>query len=363
NSLVKEVSQSLDSYEITKPVRLIQNFVIEELSNWYVRTNRRRFWAKEDDPSKMRAYLTLYQVLEGTCRLTAPVSPFISELIWRELHGDDGGQNGGPLSVHMTDYPKADSSKIDKTLEEEMGLARRIVSLGWAARQRKSLKVRQPLSRLVFAMPHGMTENQLVPYTDIIQNELNIKAVETADSLDEYVSYSAKLNFRAAGPKLGKHAKAASAMVAQLESATVLKFVQTRSLELDLGPAGTLTLSPTEVEVIRNEEDGWAVESDGSLTVALATSLTDDLRDEGFAREIVNKVQNMRKASGLEVTDRIQILLASSKRLNTAAQKHREFISRETLAKNLEIMTTDTVENSTEWNINGEKAAIAVVKV
>ncbi|HUV29584.1 MAG TPA: isoleucine--tRNA ligase [Acidobacteriota bacterium] len=363
HSLVKEVAACLDRYEITRPVRLIQHFVIEDLSNWYVRNNRRRFWAKADDPSKMRAYLTLYRVLEGVCRLSAPVSPFISELIWKELHGEDRARFGAPLSVHMAAYPKADESCINAELEETMGLAAKVVSLGRAARSRKNLKVRQPLSRLIVGIPSDKSTARLEDCLDIIRDQLNIKAVETTSGLDQYVSYSARLNFRIAGPRLSQDAKEVGRMVEALNSSDVQRFVQARELKLQLDGGRTVMLKPDEVEVNRNEREGYAVESDGHVTVALATELSEDLVDEGFAREIVNKIQNMRKTSGFEVTDRIRVRVNSTRRLNTAASRYDEFIRRETLAQEMEVTEKDELDGGTEWNVNGEKAVISVEKV
>ncbi|GAI53778.1 unnamed protein product, partial [marine sediment metagenome] len=177
HTLVREVTGYFDNYEITHSVRSIQSFVIDELSNWYVRTNRRRFWAKADDPSKMRAYLTLYRILVGVCRLTAPVTPFVSELIFKELMGENRAKYGLPLSVHMTDYPQPDETQIDTELEESMELTQKVVSLGRAARSRKNLKVRQPLSRILIALPKQADQQLMEEYTDIIKEELNIKEV------------------------------------------------------------------------------------------------------------------------------------------------------------------------------------------
>jgi isoleucyl-tRNA synthetase len=362
-SLIGEVTESFDRYEVTRPVRQMQHFVIEELSNWYVRNNRRRFWAEGDDPSKMRAFLTLYRVLEGVCRLSAPVSPFLSEMIWKELHGEDRVQFGEPLSVHMTMYPGKDASQIDADLEVAMGMAEKVVSLGRAARARKNLKVRQPLSRIIISLPSKSQRDKLEPYFDIVRDELNIKQVELADGMDQYVLYSAKLNFRTSGPRLGQNVKRAARIVSELDSAGVQKFSQTKSLDIELDGAGSVTLTPEEIDIQRNEQEGYAVESDGGVTVALATELTPQLLDEGFAREMVNKIQNMRKTSGLDVTDRIRVLVSSSDRLKTAASNYDDFICRETLAQQLEFTEPEHVPNGTQWDINGEKAAISVIKV
>lgn len=361
NTLVKEVTASLNKYEITRPVRAIQHFVIEELSNWYVRNNRRRFWAKGDDPSKMRAYLTLYRILEGVSRLSAPVAPFTSELIWRELAGEKREKFGLPVSVHMAAFPHPDEAAIDRALEETMGLVERIVSLGRAARSRKNLKVRQPLSRLVVGLPKQVSFEQLSEYAGIIKDELNIKEIAAADDLDRYVSYAAKLNFKTAGPKLGAHVKKAAERVTRLSPEEVKNFAATKRMEF-VEDGERLILTDNEVEVIRTEEEGYAVEADNGVTIALVTELTEALVKEGFAREIVNKVQNMRKSSGFEVTDRIRVTVGSSEQLTSAGREYEEFIRRETLADAIEFQESTEIRNATEWTINGVKSAIAVVK-
>jgi isoleucyl-tRNA synthetase len=362
HSLVKQVSKNFDNYEITRPVRAIQSFVIDELSNWYVRNNRRRFWAKADDPSKMRAYLTLYRILAGLCRLTAPVTPFMSELIWQQLMGENRSQHGLPLSVHMTDYPTPVESFIDSKLEETMGLVETIVSLGRAARSRKNLKVRQPLSRLIIGLPEYIDAGRLSGYFNIIKEELNIKQVDVSTEVNQYVSYSAKLNFKLAGPRLGADAPEVAAHIGSLDSDTIKQFEQTQKIAFTLN-GRQINLTDEEVEVVKSEKEWFAVESEGPITVAVATELTDDLIDEGFAREIVNKIQNMRKSSGFEVTDYITVSVSSSERLKSAAVKYDAFIRRETLAKRIEFTDRVPIDGGREWNINGEKAAITVAKV
>jgi len=360
NSLVKKVTAEMDKYEILRPVRLLQHFVIEELSNWYVRNNRRRFWAKADDPSKMRAYLTLYQILEGVCRLSAPVAPFISELLWRELTSVDLKLNQQPLSVHLTLFPKPDDAQIDLKLEQTMGLVEKIVSLGRAARSRKNIKIRQPLAQLLVQLPGG---NALLNEdVSIVKNELNIKEVKASGDLDQYVSYSAKLNFKAAGPKLGADVKQAAVLLEQVAENQIKKFVSDGTLKLDLG-ARDITLDSNDVLVLKDEKAGYAVESEAGVTIALTTALTEELIDEGFAREMVNKIQNMRKSSGFEVTDHISIQVHSTDRLKQAATRHVDFIRKETLAQKLEFVDNDKLTGATEWDINGEKTEIALAKV
>jgi isoleucyl-tRNA synthetase len=362
NSTAKIASEALDAYDLTRAIRAVQEFVIEDLSNWYVRNNRRRFWAEGDDPSKMRAYACLHRMLEGVLRLAAPFSPMISEAIWHELTGPNREQHGLLPSLHLTPYPEVNENAVDSVLEVTMGAARKIVSLGRAARARHNLKVRQPLSRILIALGGTARSDRLEEYLDIIRDELNIKRVEFADSLADRVSYSAKLNFKAAGPKLSGKVKQVAPLVQQLDSAGAKAFADSGSLSLSVdGEAVALDLD--DVEIIRHEKEGFAVESDGPLTVALITALDDELLDEGFARETVNKIQNMRKTSGLEVTDRIAVLMKPTDRLKIALEAHQEFICRETLAERLDFSDSVNGDDARTWNINGEEAVISVAKI
>ena len=262
----------------------------------------------------------------------------------------------------MTRFPKADEKQIDSALEDVMDSVREVVSLGRAARSRKNLKVRQPLSKLLVSLKREKDFGALKEYLEIVEDELNVKEVVPAPNLDQYVRYSAKLNFKVAGPKLGSHVKAAQAFVGALTNDQVKLFAESGKLSFEADGA-SVALGPEEVEVQKIEKEGYAVESDGGITIALATALTQELIDEGFARELVNKIQNMRKSSGFEVTDHIAIRMTGSGPLKAATGKHEEFIRRETLARKIEFIDNGPLNDGTEWNINGEKAAIAVQKL
>ena len=264
----------------------------------------------------------------------------------------------------MTTFPIPDDSAIDKDLEEVMGIAEKVVSLGRAARARRNLKVRQPLATLILSLPDGFDSSRIEPYKDIMQDELNIKEIQTTDSLESYVTFSAKLNFKNAGPKLGVQVKDIAQEVTTVPSRTVREFVRTGSLNIKLGNYDPVELTAEDVDVIRNEKEGYAVESDGQVTVAIRTDLSEELLDEGFAREVVNKIQNMRKTSGLEVTDRIRVTISSSERLEVATTRYRTFIQDETLAQEFDFRREKICgNNATQWSINGEPATIEVVKI
>ncbi|MEW5925186.1 MAG: isoleucine--tRNA ligase [Candidatus Zixiibacteriota bacterium] len=361
NTLVKNVTDRLDNYDITPPTRQINDFVIDDLSNWYIRLNRRRFWAPENDPSKMRAYLTLYEVLCGIVKLIAPVTPFVSEFLWRELSAPNNGERH--ISVHMEEYPGFDAGLINTDLEESMALAQKIVSIGRAARNRVNLKVRQPLSGILVNIPGIDKFDKIGSEFQIIKDELNIKEIEKLLDISKVVSYKAKLNFAKAGPRLGSMVKQIAAKVVGYSSEVLEEFIKTGTLTVNVDGAD-YQLTREEVEIEKLEKAGFAVESGDGITVALKTEIDDILRDEGFAREIVNKIQNMRKSSGFEVTDRIKILVRTEEPLATAVRRHDAFICNETLADEIALVDSIAPENGGKnWNINGIKADIVVIRI
>ena len=361
NTLVKKVTKLLDNYDLTPASRLINDFVIDDLSNWYIRLNRRRFWAPGDDPSKMRAYLTLYDILCGIVKLIAPMAPFISEFLWKELTTANNGDKH--LSVHMEDFPVCDETTIDSELEESMSLAQKIVSIGRAARSRANIKVRQPLSGIIVNIPGIGQFAKAGAEFDIIKDELNIKALDELDDISDVVSYKGKLNFAKAGPRLGAAVKKVAVLVAQLPSSELETFLKTGKLEL-ASDGTTYNLGVEDVEIQKLEKDGFAVESGDGITVALRIEIDDILRDEGFAREMINKIQNMRKSSGFDVTDRINVMVKTDEPLLSAVKKHDDFICKETLADKIELVDEIVGENDGKnWNINGIKADIAVSKI
>jgi isoleucyl-tRNA synthetase len=360
NTLVKKVGERLENYDLTPAARMISDFVINDLSNWYIRLNRRRFWAGGDDPSKMRAFLTLYRTLTGLCKLIAPYTPFISEYLWRELTAPDN--NSDKASVHMETYPVSDENAIDSELEESMSLAQGIVSLGRAARSRKNLKVRQPLSGILVNIPGINQFEKIGPETQTIMDELNIKSIKELKDVSSVAGYKAKLNFAKAGPRLGAAVKAIATRIASLSDDEIKAFLKDNEIKLSINDSDYV-LSEREIEVEKLEKDGFAVESGGGITVALLTEIDDTLRNEGFAREMVNKVQNMRKSSDFEVTDRIKVWVSTDEPLTAAIEKYKDFICKETLADDIEMVSSMPEGNEAKnWNINGVKADIAVIK-
>jgi isoleucyl-tRNA synthetase len=360
NSLVKKVTEKLDNYDLTPPARMITEFVIDDLSNWYIRLNRRRFWGPGNDSSKMRSFSTLYRMLVGTAKLIAPYAPFTSEYLWHELTAPNNGKNFP--SIHMSDYPDFDEKAIDLALEESMSLTQKIVSLGRAARSRKNLKVRQPLPGISVNISGIGQFDKLAGELPIIMEELNIKTVAELKDVSQVVTFKAKLNFAKAGPKLGSLVKDVAAKLINLTQDDLRNFVSTGEIEIPIADS-MIKLSAEELEVQKIEKEGVAVESDGGITVSLNTTIDDGLRDEGFAREMINKIQNMRKSAGFEVTDRINILVSTIDPLQSAVQRYGEFICHETLADKIELIEKMPPDKGgTNWNINGIKADIAVIR-
>ncbi|MCK5126080.1 MAG: isoleucine--tRNA ligase [candidate division Zixibacteria bacterium] len=367
NTVAKQVTEAFDNYNVTRATRLIQEFVIDDLSNWYIRLNRSRFYGSGDDPDKFTVYSLLYDILKGVCGLMAPVAPFFSDYIYSQLAGVK--TESDTESVHLTNYPVGDDSVIDETLENEMAFVKKVVSLALAARKRKNLKVRQPLPRIIVSADNGVTPSENV--SEIILQELNIKNLEFAKDASRYISFSAKPNFAKLGPKFGKGVKQAASIITSLASEEVEKFSQTEKIKIDFD-GNIVELTTEEIEIIRSEQDGFAVEADGPFTVVLDTTLSDELIKEGFARELVNKIQNKRKSSDFEVTDRIIIKMFADNPVADAVNTFGEYISSETLAEPFTPQTLDgngeaetlladgTVE---ELKVNGEKTLIGIERV
>ena len=360
NSIVKDVNETLDGYNLTRAARLVSDFVIDDLSNWYIRLNRSRFYGSGDDPDKMLVYSLLYDILVGTCGLMAPLAPFFSDYVYRQLLGSNKGAR--PDSIHLTSFPTADPAVIDTQLEEQMDFVKKAVSLALAARKRKNLKVRQPLSRIVV---HDQNKINLPDDArDVILKELNIKRIDFVDSADDYVTYSAKPDFAKLGPKFGKAVGEIVKKVQALSVDEIKRFVIDERLTVDVD-GRRIDLTAEDVAVVRHEKDGYGVESEAGITVALDISLSPDLIDEGFARELVNKIQNLRKSSGFEVTDRITIKLFADEPLAGAVNRFGKYICEETLAESLERHTLSQSDggDAVEMTINGERAAIAVARL
>jgi len=341
----------MDGYDVTKAARAVSDFTIDQLSNWYVRRNRRRFWKSQPGPDKLAAYQTLYECLLTIVKLSAPFAPFISEELFRRLSPEP--------SVHLAMIPSVDESLIDKNLEMRMDRAQRVSSLVRAIRNKANIKVRQPLKRLILPVTSENDRAAVEKMEDVILDEVNVKKIEYVNDDSEIVHKSAKPNFKALGPKYGKSVQPIATAIKNLTTAEIRELEHKGEVAMNVG-GNNVVLQKEDVEIRHEDIKGWLVESDNGLTVALDTELTDELVQEGFAREFVNRVQNMRKDAGFDVTDRIRIYAETSGTLREALVAQRSYITAETLA----VEVLDTLPGSEKTresvDINGESCIIAV---
>ncbi len=325
--LVEAVTEQLDAYDIQKAIEPIVKF-IDLLNNWYIRRSRRRFWKSENDGDKMQAYGTLWSALITLVKVASPFIPFVSEEIYRNLKTE-----GMSDSVHLCDYPVADKDVRDLVLEKKMDLTQQAVSMGRALRSMHNLKTRQPLKALHLVTRDLEEKKILKEMADIIEEELNVKSVIFRDNEEDLVEYSVKANFRVLGKQLGKDMKAAAAKIAELSSSEILSLMEGNTLTVDFEGAehNSIEITQESVVVNRSEKENLKVLNEGALTVALDPEITDDLYKEGIVRDVVRSIQNLRKESGLEVTDRIRIYLAGADKVKDAVEAYEDHLLQETL--------------------------------
>ena len=325
-NLVLEVTEQLDAYELQRAIAPILNF-IDLLNNWYIRRSRRRFWRSENDSDKEQAYQTLYSVLMKLVTVASPFIPFVTDEIYMNLKPESGCD-----SVHLCDWPVYDESKRDPDLEHKMAVTRQAVSMGRALRSMHSLKTRQPLKALNLVTRNDKEKLVLREMVEIISEELNVKEVIFRDNEEELVEYSAKANFKVLGKQLGPNMKTAAAAIAELKASEIQSLLEGATLSLDLS-FGSLDLTEESVVIQRNEKDNMKVLNDGSLTIALDSEMTEDLLQEGMVRDIVRSVQNLRKDSNLDVSDRIILSITGSDMVKAAVDTFQEYLSSETLTE------------------------------
>ena len=340
HTLIAKVKEAFLDYEPTRATRLISDFVQENLSNWYVRLCRRRFWKGEYEEDKISAYQTLYTCLEVVAKLSAPVAPFFMDKLYRDLNGATGKDKAA--SVHLTDFPQSKSEYIDKQLESKMEKAQNISSLVLSLRKREMIKVRQPLQKILIPTLSEAERTEILAVANLIKHEVNVKEIEFIDDASGILVEQIKPNLRTLGPKYGKQMKDIALVINDFTQQDIqaLERQGTKEITLD-GKVLTLTLD--DVEITSQDIEGWLVASSSTgLVVALDATITDELRAEGIARELVNRIQNLRKDTGLEVTDRIQIFLQKQDTLEKAVRANEAYIKAETLAN--EILFADTLQ-------------------
>ena len=349
HSLIKGVDKELGNYDPTRAGRLIDNFVNDDLSNWYVRLNRKRFWGKEMSKDKLSAYQTLYTCLETVAKLLAPFAPFYSDQLYLDLTKATG--RGGEQSVHLAKYPEADENFIDSDLEIRMGMAQKITSMVLALRRKVNIKVRQPLQAIMIPAVDDEQKNHIEAVKDLIKNEVNVKELRFVEGSGVLVK-KVKCNFSTMGKKFGKLMKGIAAAMGNLSQEEISQLQTTGSYELEV-EGQKAVVEATDVEIISADIPGWLVSNEGNLTVALDVELTDELLNEGMARELINRIQNIRKEIGLEITDRIKVTLSPDSKVEAALAGFADYIKAQVLADNVCIADNDGIAAEIEdLNIN-----------
>jgi len=359
NSLIAEVEADLDDYEPTKAARAIETFVSDNLSNWYVRLNRKRFWAGEMDTDKLSAYQTLYSCLKTVALLMAPFAPFYADRLYSDLNGDSS-EGEGYASVHLADFPVSDSTLIDPALERRMALAQIETSLVLALRRKVNIKVRQPLSQLLVPAIDAAQMEDFKAMASLVASEVNVKEVKVVDNEQSGLVKKVKADFKKLGPRYGKImkdlGKAITAMTAD-QIATLEKKGQIVFTELPGAPVVALE----DVEIIPEDIPGWLVANDGNVTVALDVTVTDELRNEGLARELINRIQNMRKESDFAITDRVKVTLTDTPEVAACMAGYKDYIASQVLADSI-ILSANVPVPAKELDIDGMKILANVVR-
>lgn len=343
NSLIKEVGEYYENYEPTKAGRAIQDFVIENLSNWYVRLNRKRYWGGEFDKDKIAAYQTLYTCLEVISILISPIAPFYADKLFTDLNSC--GRRFTVDSVHLVDFPEYDASKIDKDLEERMEIAQNISSMVLGLRRKVNIKVRQPLSKLMVPVSDEKFENQLGAVSSLILSEVNVKELEYLYDTAGILVKKIKPNFKTLGPRYGKIMKPIAAAIDAFDQEAIADFEARGEYILSID-GQEVALSLDDVEIVSEDIPGWLVANEGKLTVALDVTITEELKQEGIAREFVNRIQNIRKQQGLEVTDKIRVRIARHDEIDSAVDNFGGYIGAQTLANHVELVSKT---DETRW--------------
>ena len=336
NTLVADVTRYLENYDPTPAARAIQEFVGENLSNWYVRLNRKRFWGGGLSDDKLAAYQTLYTCLETVAQLSAPFAPFISDRIFTDLNAVSGRHS--EVSVHLSSFPVADASLVDRDLEEKMALAQKVSSMVLALRRKVNIKVRQPLSKILIPVLDPVVKEHIEAVRSLILSEVNIKDLEFIEDTTGVITKRIKPNFKTLGPRYGKQMKQISALVAAFSQADIAQLERTDSWTTEIDGV-KIEATAADFDITSEDMPGWLVTTEGKLTVAMDITLTDELRKEGLARELVNRIQNIRKDSGFEVTDKIRVTFEKNEMVSAAVASFRDYITTQVLA--VEILETE----------------------
>lgn len=358
NTLIKKVDFAYNNLEPTKAGRLISDFVSDNLSNWYVRLNRKRFWGGEFTEDKLSAYQTLYTCLETVAKLMAPIAPFYSDMLYSDLTAVSG-HDGKHLSVHLTDFPIANEQCINNDLEARQQVAQDITSMVLALRRKVSIKVRQPLQCIMIPIVDDEQRQHIEAVKELIKGEVNVKEVKFIDDTAGVLIKKIKLDFKKLGPKFGKQMKQVAGAAEKLTQQEISKFEKEGAIQLKLDDT-SVTLETADVTILNEDIPGWLVANERKLTVALEVTLTDDLRKEGIARELVNRIQNLRKQSGFDITDKIHIELAKNKQTDDAVTEYNQYICGQVLGLSLKLV--DKIDDGTILNFDDFDLMIKIMK-
>ena len=357
NTLVKNVDTCYNEYEPTKAGRLISEFVNDNLSNWYVRLNRKRFWGGGMTQDKLSAFQTLYTCLETVAKLMAPIAPFYADMLYSDLIAATGRDN--VVSVHLAKFPEYTEEMIDKGLEVRMQMAQDVTSMVLALRRKVNIKVRQPLQCIMIPVVDEEQRAHIEAVKALIMNEVNVKEIQFVDGAAGVLVKKVKCDFKKLGPKFGKQMKAVAAAVAEMSQEAIAELEKKGSYTFNLDGAEAV-IETADVEIFSEDIPGWLVANEGKLTVALEVTVTEELRREGIARELVNRIQNIRKSSGFEITDKIKITLSKNPQTDDAVNEYNDYIRNQVLGTSLTL--ADNVENGTELNFDDFSLYVSVVK-
>ncbi len=358
NSLIREVDEQFAAYEPTRAGRAIADFVNDNLSNWYVRLNRKRFWGGSMTDDKLSAYQTLYTCLETVAKLMAPIAPFYADRLYTDLTTATGRDN---RSVHLTDFPVSCDKYIDKALEERMQIAQTMTSMVLALRRKVNIKVRQPLTTLMVPVLNPEQQAHIEAVKDLVLSEVNVKEMKFVDNAAGILVKRVKPDFKKLGPRYGKIMKQLAATIAAMSQPDIAEFEKNGSFTFDID-GQQATIEKGDVEVISEDIPGWLVANEGNITVALDITVTDELHREGIARELVNRIQNIRKTSGFDITDKIDVAIASNVETDQAVREYRDYMSRQVLANTFEVVDNLSGESVSELDFDTFKVNIRIVK-
>ena len=359
NTLVKDVTESLENYDPTPAARAIQDFVNENLSNWYVRLNRKRFWGGKLDTDKLAAYQTLYTCLETVVQLAAPFAPFITEQIFKDLNAVSGKHLGE--SVHLSQFPVYDPTLVDCRLEETMALAQRVSSMVLALRRKVNIKVRQPLCKIVIPVLDASIKENIKAVKTLILNEVNIKELEFIEDTTGVITKRIKPNFKTLGPRYGKQMKQISALVAAFSQGDIARLEREDSWHTEIDGV-QIDATAADFDITSEDMPGWLVATEGKLTVAMDITVTEELRREGVARELVNRIQNIRKESGFEITDKINVVIDKQETLEGAVESFGDYIAAQTLAVSIKMSDLTGAANVSEADMDDFTVKMSVTK-